>query len=65
MFLAVSFTFFRKLATTSYQTPPDKKYGWLLRLSSYQRYAPWPDRMPPRFKVERLEDQHFKLIARI
>jgi hypothetical protein len=34
---------------------------WMYR----QRYAPWPDRMPPRFEVERLRDQHFKLIARV
>jgi hypothetical protein len=34
---------------------------WMYR----QRYAPWPDRLPPRFEVERLKDQHFKVIARV
>ena len=34
---------------------------WLYR----QCYAPWPDRMPPRFAVECLNGQHFRLIARV
>jgi hypothetical protein len=30
-----------------------------------QRHAPWPDRMPPKFEVERVRDRHFKLTARL
>jgi hypothetical protein len=34
---------------------------WLYR----QRYAPWPDRVPPRFEVECLKDKHFRVIAEL
>lgn len=34
---------------------------WLYR----QRYAPWSDRMPPKFKVECIKKEHFRLIEKV